>query len=188
MRLLNHVLPAVWLLGSGIAHAAELMPRTVFFDPPPYLVDKGNGSDPRVIRWFLGRDDVPGKYCLRLNLGKRAVGFTNGPVGQPAWLRVDQKVLGRELLAQFKGSKTNHYGQAITGLSGVINTQMGGLPAVQVSYQRVKTEFAPVLYTEIYWAQYDTNMAVTVEVTAHSSAALQSLKGCLAGLRIKKKE
>jgi hypothetical protein len=37
---------AVVLLCSGLVKAAELMPRTVFFDPPTFLLDEGNGNDP----------------------------------------------------------------------------------------------------------------------------------------------
>jgi len=53
-------------LGSAIANAAELLPGTVYFDPPAFLVDKGNGNDPTVIKWYIARDNVLGKTTRRL--------------------------------------------------------------------------------------------------------------------------
>jgi hypothetical protein len=192
MGLLKYVVAVVLLASSGAGKAAELMPGVVFFDPPPFLVDKGNLNDPLIIKCYIARDNVLGKTTRRLAFTLRAIGFTNAPIGQPAWLHVDQQFLGREILALYKNYAksytTNGPGLWVTHLSGVTNTYLGGLPAVQVAYRQVKPDVAPVIYTETYWVQYDTNSVVVVDLVAHSPEALQSLKGCLPAVRIKKKQ
>lgn len=177
---------AVVLLCSGPVKAVELMPETVFFDPPTSLLDKGNGNDPLLLRSYEARDNVPGKTYRGLSLSLRAVGHTNAPAGQSHYIHMDQQALGRELLARYTSYTTN--GSGICRLSGVTNSILGGLPAVQLSFQ-VELPYQPYTsYCEIYSALFESNRVVEVTLSANSREGLPSLRGCLSGIRIRKRQ
>ncbi len=164
-----------WL---GLAQATEVIPGKLFFNPPPFLEDRG-AVDHLALRSYDGRDNANGKSYRSLMIATKPVW-----VGEPRPARQDETAVRGQMLAHFTKFTTN--GANFMLQSSVTNAVLGGQRALAIGYALPETGRPGKvwLYCVEYWTRYESNTVITVNLAANSPQGLQSLRECLAGLRI----
>jgi hypothetical protein len=177
------------LLVPRWAHAEELVPGLLAFDPPAFLsglpssgdsTNSANGS--RILRRYAATDNDPRTSQRLLIVSLREIGAVTDPgkisTGRPS---ADQAL--RAALQAAVSSDRN-----AVNVTSVTNAEVGGRPAWLVTYQMPRPYWqkpdAGLFPYEVYWVKIQTNQVVEIKLIADSVEHLQTLKTCLPRFKI----
>lgn len=171
--------------------AEEIITGLISFDPPPFLrggiPGGGPGENPfsgvgRVRVYFAS--DNSGQSHRQVDVNLRLVGFIIGEGKRVTLRQLDDKAFRTEMETVIKRS------DGATNVSAVTDANLGGQPALQISYEEPAPNFRKdaVMEFDIYWVLIQSNRVIEVKLAADSKGRLGSLEDCLSGFKITKNE
>jgi len=172
------------MLAPRWAHAEELVPGVLAFDPPAFLSGLPSGGDgtnsesgSRVLRRYAAADNDPRTSQRLLIVSLREIGAVADPEKISTGRPLDDQAMGAAMQIAVKSTRN------AVNITSVTNAEVGGQAAWLVTYQIPRPYWqkpdAGLFPSEVYWVKIQTNQVAEIKLIADSVEHLQTLKTCL---------
>ena len=170
------------MLAPRWAHAEELVPGVLAFDPPAFLSGIPSGGDStnggsRILRRYAAADNDPRTSQRLLIVSLREIGAATDPEKISTGRPLDDQAMGAAMQMAVNSIRN------AVNVTSVTNAEVSGQAAWLVTYQiprpywqKPDVELFP---SEVYWVKIQTNRVAEIKLIADSVEHLQTLKVCL---------